>query len=171
MNTDLSDENFLDGELHHLRDKLAAHAAPPLVKGAILAAFANQHRAAPSVPSGNRLPNSFAQWFAPATAVAASVGMSIWMLLSVSLGPATRVEPSEISAAASNINAAPFIALRPLEQISLEPNPRLIETQISTLMLASMGVTVSPDAAHESVRAEMLVSAAGQPLALRFSPL
>jgi hypothetical protein len=37
------------------------------------------------------------------------------------------------------------------------------------MLFASMGMAVSPEMASESVRAEMLVSAAGQPLALRLS--
>jgi hypothetical protein len=37
-------------------------------------------------------------------------------------------------------------------------------------MLGSIGVDVAPEVAGETIRAEMLVSASGQPLALRFTP-
>jgi len=37
------------------------------------------------------------------------------------------------------------------------------------MLLASLGVPVSPDVVGETVKAEMLVSAADQPLALRLS--
>ena len=64
----------------------------------------------------------------------------------------------------------PFIALQSLEQIALEPQPRLIETAVPRMWLASYGVPVSPEVAGDSLRAEMLVSANGQPLAMRFLP-
>jgi hypothetical protein len=158
MNPESIDNNFIDRELDNLRVHIAPHAAPPQVETAILNAFANKQRAAANIKHG--WAGNIGQWLAPGTAIAASVGMSVWMLLSISVG----TPPAQIAD-----NDAPFFALQSLEQIALEPNPRLIETQIPKLMLASMGVAVSPEIASESLRAEMLVSAAGQPLALRFS--
>jgi hypothetical protein len=64
----------------------------------------------------------------------------------------------------------PFIALQSLEQIALEPQPHLIKANVPRMMLASYGVPVNPESAGDSVRAEMLVSASGQALAMRFVP-
>ena len=73
-------------------------------------------------------------------------------------------------AVAASDDAGPFIALQSLEQIALEPRPRLIEAAIPRMWLAAYGVAVSPELAGDSLRAEMLVSANGQPLAMRFLP-
>ena len=64
----------------------------------------------------------------------------------------------------------PFIALQSLEQIALEPAPHLIETAVARMWLAAFRVAINPEAAGDSMRAEMLVSASGQPLAMRFLP-
>jgi hypothetical protein len=62
-----------------------------------------------------------------------------------------------------------FIALDSLERIESEQNPRVIETEVPRMELASLGVTVTPENAGDSVLAEMLVSADGDPLALRLT--
>jgi hypothetical protein len=180
MNPNPSND-FLDRELDHLRVQMSAVTTPPAVEDAVLEAFANHRCTQANSKSNTNNPErrktwltAFSQWIAPATALAASVVMGLWMSLSLLL-PTDQISPVEITDAASQIdnagrdNSAPFFALQSLEQISLEPNPRLIETRIPKMMLASMGVSVPPEMAAESLRAEMLVSAAGQPLALRFS--
>jgi hypothetical protein len=62
-----------------------------------------------------------------------------------------------------------FIALDSLERIEREPNPRLIETEVPRTSLAQLGVPLTPENAGKPVKAEMLVAADGQPLALRLS--
>ncbi len=162
MNLDQHDNNQLDRELDHLRAQLLMHNTPANVHAAVMKRFAKKHSAGPfSFRFGN-----VGQWLAPGTALAASVAMSAWMLLS----PLAAITPAITNdARLSRGNNAPFFALQSLEQIALEPNPRLIETQIPKMMLANMGMAVSPEMIGESLRAEMLVSAAGQPLALRFT--
>lgn len=64
-----------------------------------------------------------------------------------------------------------FIALDSLERIEREPNPRLVETEVPRTSLASLGVPLTPENAGQPVRAEMLVAADGQPLALRLSSI
>lgn len=176
-------DNFLDRELNYLRIQMSEVTTPPAAEDAVLKAFVNHQRAqANARPNTNEHVNpvrrktwftAFGQWIAPVTALAASVVMGVWMSLSLLL-PTDQLLPVEITDATSQVgnigseNSAPFFALQSLEQISLEPNPRLIETTIPKMMLASMGASVSPDTASDLVRAEMLVSATGQPLALRF---
>jgi hypothetical protein len=62
-----------------------------------------------------------------------------------------------------------FIALDSLERIEREPNPRLVETEVPRTSLAQLGVPLTPENAGRPVKAEMLVAADGQPLALRLS--
>jgi uncharacterized protein YneF (UPF0154 family) len=165
MKPNLSDDHFLKRELDHLNAKMISITAPPTVEAALLKAFACQQKITNAAQHKRTTFGKIAEWFAPGVAIAASVSMSVWMLLSLSLDPAQGIPTDSIGN-----NDAPFIALQSLEQIALEPNPRLIETQVPKMMLASMGLSVSPETANESLRAEMLVSATGQPLALRFSP-
>jgi len=61
----------------------------------------------------------------------------------------------------------PFLALRPLERIALEPSTTVVATEFPRALLADWGLPVSPDRAGEPVRAEMLYSADGEALAVR----
>lgn len=154
-------ESALDGRLDDLRRASGALAAPVQLEATLMQAFKAHH-------AGKRRSERLAQWFAPGFALAASVGMSAWMVLAPMAGPALDAGANAALAAANA--GTPFIALQSLEQIALEPQPRLIETAIPRTWLASYGVPVSPETAGESMRAEMLVSASGQPLAMRFLP-
>ncbi|MCS0628775.1 hypothetical protein NX786_05470 [Telluria mixta] len=64
-----------------------------------------------------------------------------------------------------------FIALDSAERIAAEPAPRMVATDVPRTSLAALGVPLTPENAGDSVRAEMLVAADGQPLALRLSAL
>ncbi|UVW29243.1 hypothetical protein [Massilia sp. H6] len=64
---------------------------------------------------------------------------------------------------------AAFVALDSLERIAGEPGARLVEADMPRTALARLGVPVSPENAADTVRAEMLVAADGQPLAVRLS--
>jgi hypothetical protein len=65
--------------------------------------------------------------------------------------------------------SAPFIALDSAERIAAEPAPRMVAANVPRTSLAALGVPLTPENAGESVRAELLVAADGQPLALRLS--
>ncbi len=149
----------LNAELAQLRTQMAQFSAPASIEATLSNALRRRQRA-----SG--WTQRFGEWFAPGAAIAASLSFCLWMVLGTA--PFGGVTPST-PVAMNQDSGSPFIALQSLEQIALEPNPRVIETQVPKVMLASMGIAVSPDAVGESVRAEMLVSAAGQPLALRFT--
>lgn len=154
-------ESLLDGRLDRLRAATASLAAPAHLQTSLLSAFKAHH-------ARQRRAAIIAQWFAPGVALAASVGMSAWMVLA----PLTVPVPDSGANAAYLAASAetPFVALQSLERIALEPQPRLIETAVPRMWLASYGVPVSPELAGDSLRAEMLVSANGQPLAMRFLP-
>ena len=61
----------------------------------------------------------------------------------------------------------PFLALQPLDRIAAEPGKHVVTTEFPRALLADWGLPVSPDRAGEPVRAEMLYSADGEPLAVR----
>ncbi|MBL8515076.1 MAG: hypothetical protein JNJ55_13875 [Betaproteobacteria bacterium] len=153
----------LDAQFDHLRRELALVAAPPALETKLAAAFA-AHQRKKAAAAGWR--GVIGQVLAPGFAVAASVGMAAWMMFA----PVAPMLHSPASPIASLGDDTPFIALAPLERIALEPKPRVVQTTVPRMMLASYGVAVSPEVAGEQMRAEMLMSAAGQPLAMRFIP-
>lgn len=165
-------ECLLDERLGCLRSATASSGAPPQMEAQLMSAFKKHHA---SKRAGKRRGEIIAQWFAPGFALAASAGISAWLVLT----PMARTAFDQGMDLTGNIRApavatmfadAPFIALQSLEQIALEPQPRMIETVVPRMWLASYGVPVNPESAGDSVRAEMLVSASGQPLAMRFVP-
>jgi hypothetical protein len=64
-----------------------------------------------------------------------------------------------------------FIALESPERIEQEPAPRVVETEVSRSSLAPLGVPLTPENAGDTVKAEMLLGADGQPLALRLTSI
>jgi hypothetical protein len=158
-------ERSLDERIDGLRAETEALAAPMHVEVRLMAAFKAHHKKSRAL---TRRREFIAQWFAPGFALAASVGMSAWMALVPLLEP---LPDTAMSVADVRIDTeTPFIALQSLEQIALEPQPHLIKANVPRMMLASYGVPVNPESAGDSVRAEMLVSASGQALAMRFVP-
>ena len=73
----------------------------------------------------------------------------------------------QAAAPAPRADTGPFLALKPLERIALEPGTTVVTTEFPRALLADWGLPVSPDRAGEPVRAEMLYSADGEPLAVR----
>ena len=111
------------------------------------------------------------QWFAPGFAVAASVVMASWMMLSPLSQAVDDAGLASMSDLADTGDAgSPIIALQSLERIALEPAPRLIAANVPRTSLAAYGVPINPETAGQSVRTEMLVAANGQLLAMRFLP-
>jgi hypothetical protein len=64
-----------------------------------------------------------------------------------------------------------FIALESPERIEQDPAPRMVETEVSRSSLAPLGVPLTPENAGDTVRAEMLLGADGQPLAVRLTSI
>ncbi|HEX9392265.1 MAG TPA: hypothetical protein VF928_13210 [Usitatibacteraceae bacterium] len=161
MNTDNLSPDIsarLDAQLDLLRRETETLAPGPHIAPALMTAFTAHQRK-------QRLRDWMTRWFAPGLGLAVSVGMAAWITL-------LPVHRATVDSAATGVDVAfnnPFIALQSLEQIALEPTPRLVETTMPRMMLAAYGVPVSPETANDSVHAQMLVSASGQPLALRFA--
>ncbi|MEO8386532.1 MAG: hypothetical protein ABI583_14880 [Betaproteobacteria bacterium] len=156
-------ERWLDAQLKDLRASTEVLAAPAHLETSLMSVFKAHHKK-------RTRSQFFAQWFAPGFALAASAGMSAWMVLAPMAQPALDSASYLAAIDSASVADTPFIALQSLEQIAIEPRPRLIETDVPRVWLASYGVAVSPESASDSLRAEMLVSASGQPLAMRFLP-
>ena len=127
-------EMLLDQALENLRRESESLTAPPHIEKQLMAAFASAHHVALSRKQQDvrrrRVTHFFGQWFAPGVAIAASVGMASWMMVSP-LSKAGNEAAADVLAIAAEITFAddgsnPFIALQSLERIALEPTPRQI---------------------------------------------
>ncbi len=156
------ENTHLDRQLDVYREALLAQNTPSAVEKHVMQAFARQHRRA----RGGWLGRA-GQWFAPAVGLAAGAGMAAWISLAPMSNAGIIVDAPTVVA---GDDATPFIALQPMERITAEPEPRLIETAVPRTMLASLGLPVNPEVAGDSMRAQMLVAADGQPLAMRLTP-
>ena len=138
---------LLDLKLDELKREIADMRAPDME-----AALRERFRRTPATPPARpRL------WWMPPLALAATVALVSWMVRA----------PHPAAAAVAAADPGPFLALRPLERIVLEPSTTLVATEFPRALLADWGLPVSPDRAGEPVRAEMLYSADGEPLAVR----
>jgi hypothetical protein len=146
---------LLDLRLDAARRGMAQVAAPDALEAALVERFRAQRR--------TRARPRF--WWMPPMALAATIALVSWMVR----GPAP-VAPAPhdgVVVQTTAPDAGPFLALKPLERIALEPGTRLVTTEFPRALLADWGLPVSPDRAGEPVRAEMLYSADGEPLAVR----
>jgi len=146
-----AEEFLLDSRLDDLKREMATFQAPDAIEDALVNRFRKLHR-----PSAR--PNL---WWVPPLALAATVALVSWMVR----GPMP-VAPMETIVAPAE-DPGPFLALRPLERIALEPSTTVVATEFPRALLADWGLPVSPDRAGEPVRAEMLYSADGEALAVR----
>jgi hypothetical protein len=159
MNTNDTSPNplhdaFLTSRLDELKGDLARLQPPAALEANLVAEF-RRRRAKAQRP---------ALWWMPPLALAATVALVSWMVRSPM--PITTETPVE-HLIAGEPDPGPFLALRPLERIALEPGATVVATEFPRALLADWGLPVSPERAGEPVRAEMLYSAQGEPLAMR----
>ena len=152
-------EALLAPRLKQLREELATLDTPRCVEKELMQAFQRQFR--PKRPWYGFL--TLPQWGAAGalcslTAMAVLLALSPHQSVSVGGPPLIGID-----------GGAAFVALDSLERIEAEPDARLVEAEVPRTALAPLGVPVSPDNAADTVRAEMLVAADGQPLAVRLS--
>jgi hypothetical protein len=147
--------------LDELKAALADVGAPAHLEPALVDAFRDRRDRSRSA-AAPRL------WWMPPLAMVAAVAVVSWMVRNPASPPVAEppmVEP--MTQAAADGDAGPFLALKPLERIALEPQATVVATEFPRALLAQWGLPVSPERAGEPVRAEMLYSAEGEPLALR----
>jgi hypothetical protein len=149
-----AEDILLDSRLDDVRRELQSHSAPAALEDALVASFRSRRRAS----TRPRL------WWVPPLALAATIALVSWMVRmpGAEVAPASRLSPP-----AATDDPGPFLALKPLERIALEPSTTVVATEFPRALLADWGLPVSPDRAGEPVRAEMLYSADGEALAVR----
>ena len=149
---DPAQDALLDMRLAELRREMDEVAAPAALERALTARFRDTQ-------ARNRRPRL---WWMPPLALAATIGIVSWMIRGVTL-PQPPANPSAVSEA----DGEPFLALRPLERIALEPGTTVVTAEFPRALLADWGLPVAPDRAGEPVRAELLYSPDGEALAIR----
>lgn len=160
---DHDDTPELDTRLAQLRAGMAQLDAPRCVEKELMQAFTKQF--ARQGPWYRRL--GWREW----SATAACMLVSSAVLGLLSLPPRLAGALPDAHPLVRIDNGAAFIALDSFERIEAEPDARLVETEVSGTMLAALGLPVTPENAGEAVRAEMLVGAGGEPLALRLTSI
>jgi hypothetical protein len=143
-----------------LRNEMAKLDAPRCVEKELMQAFAQQFP---------RKPRWYAKLATPGWSIAGSLASVALVLLVFVLAPQAPHLRGENRPLAGVDGGGAFIALESLERIEAEPSPRMVETQVPRTSLASLGLPVTPENAGDSVKAEMLVAADGEPLALRLT--
>jgi hypothetical protein len=141
----------LDARLAGLRTELDALHAPAALESALTAQLRRAHRRRPAL------------WWMPPLALAATIGLVSWMVRA----PTTPMPSPAALAAVAPADPGPFLALRPLERIALEPGTTVVEADFPRALLADWGLPVAPDRAGEPVRAELLYSPDDEALAVR----
>lgn len=142
-----------------LRAEMATLDAPRGVEKELMQAFARQ------------FPRKRRWWEAlsPRWALAGSLASIAVAVLAFALTVVRPLAEDSHHSLVTHDGGGLFIALDSLERIDSEPNPRLVETEVPRTALAPLGVPLTPENAGQKVKAEMLVAADGQPLALRLS--
>jgi hypothetical protein len=145
-----------------LRSALAGVDAPRCVEKELMQAFTSQ--LARQRPWYRRL--GLLEWSATAACLLVTAAVFGLLMLPPHLAGESQLQPL-----VRIDSGAAFIALDSFERIEAEPDPRLVETEVPRTMLAALGLPVTPENAGEAVRAEMLVGAGGEPLALRLTSI
>lgn len=153
-----------------LRAEMAKQDAPRGVEKELMQAFARQF---PRKPWYRRL--ALRRWALRRWALAGGLSTVVTAVTVFSLmlhNPRLAVDPDARSRPlVSRDGGGLFIALESPERIEQEPAPRMVETEVSRSSLAPLGIPLTPENAGDTVRAEMLLGADGQPLALRLTSI
>jgi hypothetical protein len=156
----------LFAQLAELRDEMAKLNAPRGVEKELLQAFARQF------PPKKRWYQKLAlrTWALAGGLSTAVTAVTVFGLLLHN--PRLGADPDARSRAMiSRDGGGLFIALESPERIEQEPAPRMVETEVSRSSLAPLGVPLTPENAGDTVKAEMLLGADGQPLAVRLTSI
>jgi hypothetical protein len=163
---DTRDQEPLDPLFGALRGEMAKLDAPRGVEKELMQAFARQFPQ--KKPWYRKLAlRNWALAGGLSTAVTAVTVLSLLLL-----NPRLAADPDARSRGlVFRDGGGLFIALESPERIEQEPAPRMVETEVSRSSLAPLGVPLTPENAGDTVRAEMLLGADGQPLAVRLTSI
>jgi hypothetical protein len=153
-----------------LRGEMAKLDAPRGVEKELMQAFARQY------PQKKRWYRTLAPgWALKRWALAGGLSTAVTAITVFSLmlhNPRLAADPDARSRAmVSRDGRGLFIALESLDRIEREPAPRVVETEVSRSSLAPLGIPLTPENAGDTVKAEMLLGADGQPLAVRLTSI
>jgi hypothetical protein len=163
MDTKRFDPPLLASPFDALRSEMATLNAPRCVEKELMQAFAARFP---------RKPRWYEKLATPRWSIAGSLASAALVVLLFALAPQSpQLRGSDSAPLIGRNSGGAFIALESLERIEQEPSPRMVETQVPRTALAPLGVTVTPENAGDTVKAEMLVAADGEPLALRLSSI
>jgi hypothetical protein len=139
----------LDPRLDALRAELDSVHAPAALESVLTARLRRAHNPRPRL------------WWMPPLALAATLAIVSWMIR------APLPPMPQVAAASPPADPGPFLALKPLERIALEPGTTVVATEFPRALLADWGLPVAPDRADQPVQAELLYSPNGEALAVR----
>ena len=163
----MDNRDSIDPLFDTLRGEMAKLDAPRGVEKELLQAFARQFPQ--KQPWYRRL--ALQRWLLAGGLSTAVTAVTVFSLLLHN--PRLAADPDGASRAllSRDSNGGLFIALESPERIEQEPAPRVVETEVSRSSLARLGVPLTPENAGDTVKAEMLLGADGQPLAVRLTSL
>lgn len=145
----------LTQRLEALGTELARVAPPPDLEAILLGKFRARRAPRPRL------------WWMPPLAMAATVAVVSWIARHPATMPTAQPLRDPGAEYVASAEGGPFLALKSLERIALEPQATVVATEFPRALLAQWGMPVAPERAGEPVRAEMLYSAEGEVLAVR----
>jgi len=163
----MDNRDTIDPLFDALRGEMAKLDAPRGVEKELLQAFARQFPQ--KQPWHQRL--ALRRWALAGGLSTAVTALTVFSLLLHN--PRLDADPDGDGRAllSRDGNGGLFIALESPERIEQEPAPRVVETELSRNSLARLGVPLTPENAGGTVKAEMLLGADGEPLAVRLTSL
>jgi hypothetical protein len=153
----LHSEAVLHAPLKALRAEMAQMSTPYGIEQHLMSSFKRAHP-----PKKWYQGWTWMQWgMAGGVGTVATMVIAFMLTMQVPLGNG----PLPLSAD----EGSDFIALESLDRIEQESGTHVVQADVQRSELAALGVTVTPENANDSVRAELLVNEEGKALAVRFS--
>lgn len=160
MSTYDMNDPLLASPFDALRNEMARLDSPPCVEKELMQAFARQF------PRKKRWYHMLANkdWAVAGSVASIAIAVMVFVL-------APHLRPPGTRPFAGFDDGGAFIAIESLERIEQEPAPHVVQAELPRTVLAQLGLPISPENAGGSVKAEMLVSSDGEPLAVRLTAL